>query len=121
MDGDYHRMNQSKDAKETRPAIAVFGLGYVGCVTAACFAELGYRVTGVDVDTRKVKAIQDGQSPFYEPNLEPLIAKHLASGLLSATLSTADALRDADFAPKKRARTAIAARHVVQVARRPRA
>lgn len=86
------------DAKETRPAIAVFGLGYVGCVTAACFAELGYRVTGVDVDARKVKAIQDGQSPFYEPNLEPLIAKHLAGGLLSATISTADAVRDADFA-----------------------
>src|SRR5664279_5665718 len=86
------------DAKEVRPAIAVFGLGYVGCVTAACFAELGYRVVGVDVDARKVKAIQDGRSPFYEPGLEPLIAKHIASGLLSATLSTADALRDADFA-----------------------
>ena len=91
-------MNRPLDAKEVRPAIAVFGLGYVGCVTAACFAELGYRVVGVDVDARKVKAIQDGQSPFYEPGLEPLIAKHIASGLLSATLSTADALRDADFA-----------------------
>src|SRR5271169_7173366 len=91
-------MNRTMNAKEQRPAIAVFGLGYVGCVTAACFAELGYRVTGVDVDARKVKAIQDGQSPFYEPNLEPLINKHLAGGLLSATLSTADAVRDADFA-----------------------
>ena len=91
-------MNRPLDAKEVQPAIAVFGLGYVGCVTAACFAELGYRVVGVDVDARKVKAIQDGQSPFYEPGLEPLIAKHIASGLLSATLSTADALRDADFA-----------------------
>ncbi len=86
------------DATEVQPSIAVFGLGYVGCVTAACFAELGYRVVGVDVDARKVKAIQDGQSPFYEPGLEPLIRKHIASGLLSATLSTADALRDADFA-----------------------
>jgi len=85
------------DAKEVLPAIAVFGLGYVGCVTAACFAELGYRVTGVDVDARKVTAIQEGQSPFYEPGLEPLIAKHIASGRLSAALSTADALRDADF------------------------
>ncbi len=86
------------DANEGRPTIAVFGLGYVGCVTAACFAELGYRVVGVDVDARKVKAIQDGQSPFYEPGLEPLIAKYIAEGSLSATLSTADALRDADFA-----------------------
>jgi GDP-mannose 6-dehydrogenase len=91
-------MNQTMDGKEIEPTIAVFGLGYVGCVTAACFAELGYRVVGVDVDERKVKAIRDGQSPFYEPNLEPLIGKHLASGLLSATVSTADALHDADFA-----------------------
>ena len=56
---------------------------------AACFAELGFRVIGVDVDARKVRAIHDGQSPFYEPGLEPLIAKHLNSGLLTATLSTA--------------------------------
>jgi GDP-mannose 6-dehydrogenase len=91
-------MNQTMDGKEIQPTIAVFGLGYVGCVTAACFAELGYRVVGVDVDERKVKAIRDGQSPFFEPNLEPLIGKHLASGQLSATVSTADALRDADFA-----------------------
>src|SRR5271167_1224666 len=86
------------DAKEEQPSIAVFGLGYVGSVTAACFAELGYRVTGVDVDARKVRAIQDGQSPFYEPDLEPLIARHLRGGLLSATTSTAEALHDADFA-----------------------
>ena len=91
-------MKRAVDAKEERPSIAVFGLGYVGCVTAACFAELGYRVTGVDVDARKVRAIQDGRSPFYEPGLEPLVAKHIAGGLLSATLSTAEALRQADFA-----------------------
>ena len=78
--------------------ISVFGLGYVGCVTAACFAELGFRVIGIDVDERKVKAILEGRSPFFEPGLEPLVAKHLHSGLLSATTSTAEALRDADFA-----------------------
>jgi GDP-mannose 6-dehydrogenase len=81
-----------------QPTIAIFGLGYVGCVSAACFADLGYRVIGIDVDGRKVRAICDGQSPFYEPGLEPLIQKHLASGLLTATESTADALRDADYA-----------------------
>jgi len=81
-----------------QPTIAVFGLGYVGCVSAACFADLGYKVIGIDVDGRKVRAIRDGQSPFYEPGLEPLIRKHLASGLLTATESTADALRDADYA-----------------------
>ena len=86
------------DGKPEKPTIAVFGLGYVGCVTAACFAELGFRVVGVDVDARKVRAIQDGRSPFYEPGLEPLIAKHLSTGSLTATLSTGQALRDADFA-----------------------
>lgn len=83
---------------EQTVSIAIFGLGYVGCVTAACFAELGYRVIGVDVDARKVNAVQDGQSPFYEPGLEQLIRSNLASGRLSATTSTAEALRDADLA-----------------------
>jgi GDP-mannose 6-dehydrogenase len=83
---------------EEAVSIAIFGLGYVGCVTAACFAELGFRVTGVDVDARKIKAVQDGQSPFYEPGLQLLIQSNLANGRLSATTSTADALREADFA-----------------------
>lgn len=86
------------DEKRQKPTIAVFGLGYVGCVTAACFAELEFRVVGVDIDARKVRAIRDGQSPFYEPGLESLIAKHLSSGSLTATPSTQEALRDADFA-----------------------
>jgi GDP-mannose 6-dehydrogenase len=81
-----------------RPIIAVFGLGYVGCVTAACFADLGFRVIGVDVDARKVKAVLEGHSPFFEPGLEPLVTKHLATGRLTAMQSTEDALRDADFA-----------------------
>ena len=85
-------------ATNNKPIIAVFGLGYVGCVTAACFSELGFRVIGVDVDARKVRAVTDGQSPFYEPGLEPLIAKHLKTGTLTATLSTEEALRDADYA-----------------------
>jgi GDP-mannose 6-dehydrogenase len=91
-------MDRLMDAKQGKPTIAIFGLGYVGCVTAACFAERGFRVVGVDVDARKVCAIHDGQSPFYEPGLEPLVAKHLRSGLLTATIATEDALRDADFA-----------------------
>ena len=86
------------DEKRQKPTIAVFGLGYVGCVTAACFAELEFRVVGVDIDARKVRAIRDGQSPFYEPGLEPLIAKHLSSGSLTATPSAQEALQDADFA-----------------------
>ena len=91
-------LGRSLDATPLKPTIAVFGLGYVGCVTAACFASLGFRVVGVDVDARKVRAVQEGKSPFYEPGLEPLLAEHLSIGLLTATLSTADALQEADYA-----------------------
>jgi GDP-mannose 6-dehydrogenase len=59
---------------------------------------LGLRVVGVDVDARKVRAIQDGRSPFYEPGLEPLIAEQVRTGLLTATLSAAEALSDASYA-----------------------
>jgi GDP-mannose 6-dehydrogenase len=96
--GRNNRVNPPVDTKEQRLSIAVFGLGYVGCVTAACFAELGFKVVGVDVDPRKVRAIQDGRSPFYEPGLEPLIQSNLQNGRLSATTSTADALAQAGVA-----------------------
>jgi GDP-mannose 6-dehydrogenase len=89
---------ESAEWKEQLPSIAVFGLGYVGCVTAACFSELGYRVIGVDVDSRKVRAVLDGVSPFYEPGLEPLIKSNLQKGNLTATSSTDSALREAQFA-----------------------
>jgi GDP-mannose 6-dehydrogenase len=79
-------------------SISVFGLGYVGCVTAACFAELGHHVVGVDVDERKVRAVEQGEAPFYEPGLESLVLSNLGSGRLSATTCTADALRDTDLA-----------------------
>ena len=91
-------MKRTLDTNEGTPSIAIFGLGYVGCVTAACLANLGYRVIGVDIDARKVRAVQDGQSPFYEPGLEALIQSNLRNQRLSATTSTSDALRDADFA-----------------------
>jgi GDP-mannose 6-dehydrogenase len=66
-------------------AIAVLGLGYVGCVTAACLAELGHRIIGVDTDDHKVRSVLAGQAPFFEPGLEPLIARNVAKGLLTAT------------------------------------
>jgi GDP-mannose 6-dehydrogenase len=78
--------------------IAVLGLGYVGCVTAACFSNLGYRVIGVDKDQHKVLAILDGKAPFYEPDLEGLIRNNVNAGRLSASTDLGHATREADVA-----------------------
>lgn len=67
--------------------LVVVGCGYVGAVTAACLAELGHRVLGIDIDEGRVRALQRGSSPVYEPGLEPLIQGGLASGRLSFSSS----------------------------------
>lgn len=78
--------------------IAVLGLGYVGCVTAACLSHIGHRVVGVDRDAFKVESVMGGRAPFFEPGLEELVKTGVDKGLLSATVSLPDALRDADVA-----------------------
>jgi UDPglucose 6-dehydrogenase len=70
--------------------ITVVGTGYLGATHAACMAELGFEVLGMDVDTEKVAALSAGRVPFYEPGLEELLRKHLASGKLRFTTSYAD-------------------------------
>ena len=78
--------------------IAVVGLGYVGCVTAACLAHLGNKVFGVDRDAHKVGNVLDGQAPFFEPGLEEIIRANVAAGRLRATTSLPEAIADADVA-----------------------
>ncbi len=80
------------------PAIAVVGLGYVGCVTAACLAHLGFQVIGVDRDEHKVRAVLASRAPFFEPSLEELVAAAVASGRLGASTNLAEGLEAAEIA-----------------------
>src|SRR5712671_5866982 len=65
--------------------IAVVGTGYVGLVTAACFAEFGISVIGVDKDEAKIASLQKGKVPFFEPGLEELVGRNMRGGRLSFT------------------------------------
>ena len=78
--------------------IAVFGLGYVGLVNIACLAEKGNRLRGCDIKSGKVRQLQAGESPIYEPGLQELIEKHVAAGTVSAHLDAAEALEGAEAA-----------------------
>jgi GDP-mannose 6-dehydrogenase len=77
--------------------IAIFGLGYVGSVSAACLAAAGHRVIGVEVEPQKLALLQRGQPPVTEPHLDELLVEAIASGRLRVTGDAADALRDADL------------------------
>lgn len=76
--------------------IAIFGLGYVGCVSAACLANEGHHVTGVDVNTLKVQMINDGTSPIIEAKVDELIKQAVSEGKLQATPSVTEAIHNAD-------------------------
>jgi GDP-mannose 6-dehydrogenase len=76
--------------------VAVFGLGYVGTVTAAGLARCGHEVVGVDVDEGKVQTLSEGRSPVVEPGLDELVADGVASRKLWATTSAAAAMDHAD-------------------------
>jgi len=76
--------------------IAIFGLGYVGSVSAACMASAGHHITGVDVDPAKLDLIRGGHSPVTEPDLDELLRKGLAAGRISVTSDTAAAVRGSD-------------------------
>jgi UDPglucose 6-dehydrogenase len=65
--------------------IAIIGSGYVGLVTGACFAEVGHEVICVDNDERKVKALQNGKIPIYEPGLEQLVQRNVSAHRLQFT------------------------------------
>ncbi|MGD0537303.1 MAG: UDP-glucose/GDP-mannose dehydrogenase family protein [Verrucomicrobiota bacterium] len=77
--------------------IAIIGTGYVGLVTGTCFAEVGHQVTCVDSDQAKVKLLQAGGVPIYEPGLEELLARNVAAGRLQFTGSVAEGVARSDI------------------------
>ncbi len=77
--------------------IAVVGTGYVGLVTGTCFAETGNNVVCVDIDAEKVRRMQNGEVPIYEPGLELLFERNSRAGRLHFTTDLAEAVRDAQI------------------------
>ncbi|MGD0615495.1 MAG: UDP-glucose/GDP-mannose dehydrogenase family protein [Verrucomicrobiota bacterium] len=76
--------------------LTIIGTGYVGLVTGACFAEVGHQVVCVDNDAAKVKVLQEGGIPIYEPGLEELVKGNVAAGRLNFTTSTAEGVKKSD-------------------------
>jgi GDP-mannose 6-dehydrogenase len=77
--------------------VAIFGLGYVGSVSAACLAAAGHDVVGVDVDEHKLSLIRGGRSPINEPGLDDLLGKMVGAGKISVTSDTAAAVGSCDL------------------------
>ena len=77
--------------------ITVFGTGYLGATHAACMAELGHEVLGVDVDEARIERLRAGEVPFYEPGLPEILLRHVRSGRLRFTTSYAEAAEFADL------------------------
>jgi UDPglucose 6-dehydrogenase len=77
--------------------ICVIGVGYVGLVTAACFADLGNRVIALDIAEKKIEGLKRGEMPIYEPGLKELVQRNMAAGRLSFTTSYDDGLQGTEF------------------------
>ena len=76
--------------------LTIIGTGYVGLVTGTCFAEVGHQVICVDRDEAKVKLLQAGGIPIYEPGLDELVKKNVAAGRLRFTASTPEGVQNSD-------------------------
>jgi UDPglucose 6-dehydrogenase len=76
--------------------LTIIGTGYVGLVTGACFAEVGHQVICVDNDAAKIRTLEEGGIPIFEPGLKELVGKNRAGGRLTFTTSTAEGVENSD-------------------------
>ena len=103
--------------------ICMIGTGYVGLVTAACFADLGNIVWCVDKNNEKINLLNNNQVPFFEPGLEDLVSKNYSSGRLKFTTNLKLAVTNSDAificvgTPKLKGSHSADLRHVFDVAR----
>ena len=110
--------HQPATVSAARPRLTVIGTGYLGATHAACMAQLGFDVLGLDVDPEKVAALQAARVPFYEPGLDELIAKQVAAGRLRFTTSVEEVAEFGDVhflcvgTPQKRGEFAADLRYV---------
>ena len=77
--------------------LTIFGSGYVGLVTGACFAEAGNNVLCVDVDEGKIERLRRGESPIFEPGLDELLKRNIAAGRISFTTDAAEGVKHGLF------------------------
>jgi len=90
-----HKLADGQSDGKTR--LSIFGLGYVGAVSSACFADLGHKVIGVDPAKKKVEAINRGAAPIVEPGLGGLLVNGADSGLIRATTDVEYAIHNSDL------------------------
>jgi len=76
--------------------VTVIGCGYVGLVTGTCLASIGHTVRGVEKDKKKLKLLQDGHCPIFEPGLQELMQENYASGQIQFTDNVKEAVKDAE-------------------------
>src|SRR5438874_6530930 len=76
--------------------IAMIGAGYVGLVSGACFSDFGHIVSCIDKDAAKIRELQKGKLPIFEPGLDAIVASNVAAGRLSFASESAAAVRAAD-------------------------